>query len=117
MVLINEAKKDPEEVLNEAGLITDSEKNLRSKIDSIIRSIENLSEKKARIDFEIKKQKKSLIRKRIELKRVVKSTRTRSIPMSETQNTTLPALDDYIKELQRNDSIRLEKSDRILNQD
>lgn len=45
--------------LEEAQVISTSEKNLRSKIDSIVRSLENLSEKRARIDFEIKRQKVS----------------------------------------------------------
>lgn len=63
------------ELLERANLINDSEKNLRSKIDSIIRSIENLSEKKLRIEFEIKKQKQSLERKRQELKKSSKSTK------------------------------------------
>lgn len=58
------------QVLQEKQIISSAEKNLRSKIDSILRSLENLSEKKLRIEFEIKRQKKSLIRKRAELKRV-----------------------------------------------
>lgn len=55
--------------LNEIQVITGPDMNLRSKIDSLVRSIENLSEKKLRIDFEIKKQKRSLARKRNELKK------------------------------------------------
>lgn len=47
--------------------------NLESKIGSLINSLENLASKKARIEFEIKKQKRSLTRKREELKRVSKS--------------------------------------------
>lgn len=56
--------------LQESEVITAPDKNLRSKIDSILRSIENLSEKKIRIEYEIRKQKKSLVRKRQELKKV-----------------------------------------------
>lgn len=51
----------------------DPKQNLMSKIDSLIRSIENLSHKRARIKFEIERQKRSLARKREELKRVQKS--------------------------------------------
>lgn len=47
--------------------------NLESKIECLIRSLENLSAKKARIELQIKMQKRSLARKREELKRVSKS--------------------------------------------
>lgn len=85
--------------LEETKVITTADKNLRSKIDSITRSLENLSEKKARIEFEIKRQKKSLTRKRAELKRVSRSNQakltlslesgivsTDSLPEQETRN-------------------------------
>lgn len=63
--------------LERTKIISSSEKNLRSKIDSIIRSIENLTEKKLRIEFEIKKQKLSLERKRLELKKSHKTTKVK----------------------------------------
>lgn len=63
--------------LEETKVISTADKNLRSKIDSIIRSLENLSEKKARIEFEIKRQKKSLTRKRAELKKVSRSNQAK----------------------------------------
>lgn len=53
----------------ESNLISNEQANLRSKISSISRSIEQLSQKKLRIEFEIKRQKKSLARKREELKK------------------------------------------------
>jgi hypothetical protein len=52
-------KSDPTTELAETtSIIQTPAKNLSSKIDSILRSIENLTEKKLRIEFEIKKQKK-----------------------------------------------------------
>lgn len=57
------------DVLTEAQVISTPERNLRSKIDSLLRSIENLESKRARIDYELKKQKRSLARKRMELKK------------------------------------------------
>lgn len=63
--------------LAETKVITTADRNLRSKIDSITRSLENLTEKKARIEFEIKRQKKSLTRKREELKRVSHSNQAK----------------------------------------
>lgn len=57
------------QVLVEKGVISTSEQNLRSKIDSLIRSIRNLEEKRSRLNYELKKQKNSLARKRMELKK------------------------------------------------
>lgn len=48
--------------------------NLKSKMDSLLRSLEQLSAKKMRIEFEIKRQKKALANKREELRRVSKSS-------------------------------------------
>lgn len=96
-------------------LISTPDKNLRSKIDSILRSLENLTEKKARIEFEIKRQKKSLARKRAELKRV---SRTNSAKISVSFETGIPILDDQIPEevltLQRLDSKLLQESSQAL---
>jgi len=104
--------------LEEAGLITTSERNLRSKLDSILRSIENLQQKRERIDYEIKKQKASLSRKRQELTRSHKSTIRKKALVSESSesNSSTVLIEDF-KELQRLDSITLQKSDRILDQD
>lgn len=102
--------------LTEAKIISDSEKNLRSKIDSILRSLENLSAKQARIEFEIKKQKKSLTRKRQELKKVQKSsTRKLSVAIEEQTEILGYCLDDVdLQELRRLDSKLLAESSRIL---
>lgn len=60
--------------LTKAKVISEPRANLRSKMDSLLRSIENLEAKKSRIEYEIKKQKRSLARKRIELKKDSKSS-------------------------------------------
>lgn len=61
------------QLFEETGQISSSEANLRSKIQSLLNSLENLSQKKIRIDFEIRRQKKALARKREELKRSSKT--------------------------------------------
>lgn len=102
----------------EAGLITTSERNLRSKLDSILRSIENLQQKKERIEFELKKQKASLIRKRQELTRSHKSLTNRKVSVSEgSESDSSIVLSETFKELRRLDSITLQISDRVLDQD
>jgi hypothetical protein len=65
------------QVLVENKVISTSEQNLRSKMDSLIRSIKNLEEKRSRIDYELKKQKSSLARKRMELKKDSKHSKAR----------------------------------------
>lgn len=104
--------------LKEAGLISTSEMNLRSKIDSILRSLENLTQKKMRIEFEIKKQRKSLERKRLELKRSHKSqTFKAKIALESSKSNLDPTLIKIIQEQLRLDSIALQMSDLVLNQD
>jgi hypothetical protein len=100
--------------LEETGIITTPEKNLRSKIDSILRSLENLTNKKLRIEFEIKKQKASLVRKRQELKKSSKSTTLRGKVALENSNPKPENLEAEIQELRRLDSILLESSNRML---
>jgi len=77
-------------------------KNLISKIDSILRNLENLSQKKLRIEFEIKKQKSSLQRKRDELKKAQKSLRVKTRISLESADSisefsSEQELDDYLK--------------------
>lgn len=117
-MLITKPRKSDLEILEEAGLISTPEKNLRSKIDSILRSLENLSQKKMRIEFEIKKQRKSLERKRLELKRSHKSQTIKAKIALESSNSNLdPLLIKSLQEQQRLDSIVLQESDLVLNQD
>lgn len=59
-------------------VITQPQQNLRSKIESLIRSIDNLEAKRSRIDYELKKQKRSLARKRMELKKDSKHLRAKT---------------------------------------
>jgi hypothetical protein len=96
--------------------ISDSSKNLRSKIDSIVRSIENLSQKKLRIEFEMRKQQQSLTRKRQELKKRSRSNRIKVRAALESSNTDLEqdSAKKEIEELLRLDSILLQESDRVL---
>lgn len=103
------------ETLLETSLITSPEKNLRSKIDSLIRSIENLTAKKLRLEYEITTQKKSLARKRMELKKATKHLKVNlesavnSALLSEAVQSSDPAneVDNYL----------LQESFRILDQD
>lgn len=79
--------------------------NLESKVESIIRSIENLSGKKFRIEFEIKRQKTALARKREELKRVSKTHSAKVVIRSESQ------IED---ETPKEDPIDLRRTQRLL---
>lgn len=92
------------------------EKNLKSKIDSLLRSLQNLSEKRARIEFEIKKQSKSLLRKREELKRVSTSTRAKLKVSLESSDAIQPEYSQDILAFQREVSQLLEESARVLDQ-
>jgi flagellar motility protein MotE (MotC chaperone) len=115
-MLIKETLNQRLDYLVEAGVITTPERNLRSKIDSILRSIENLTEKQKRITFEIKKQKTSLLKKRQELQRSTKSRSTKVKKFLESSDdSSSTVLQDY-QELQRLDSKALQESDQVLNQ-
>lgn len=112
--MLPEDYKEDLTTLVESGVITTADKNLRCKIDSILRSLENLSAKKLRIEYEIKKQKKSLSRKRQELKKVTKSNQKKlSIALESGTLKQLPGKDgnSFIRRL---DSILLEQSSQQL---
>lgn len=102
--------------LEQNGMITTADKNLRSKIDSLLRSLENLSQKKLRIEYEIQKQKKSLYRKREELKK--KSSSTQKKIKIAIESNILDILDEQLdsdcEELRRIDSILLQESSQKL---
>lgn len=115
MMLTEEQNKDLDFLL-ENGAITSSERNLRSKIDSIIRALENLSEKKMRIEFEIKRQTQSLTRKREELKRVSKRDQVKTRVFLENSFGSNQPIDQEVLELQKIDSILLQESYRVLEQ-
>lgn len=101
--------------LESQGQISTADKNLRSKIDSILRSLENLSNKKLRLEFEIKKQKKSLYRKRQELKRVTRSNQKKVSLTLESGDLPDDLFDETdLRDLRRLDSILLEESSRQL---
>lgn len=103
--------------LEASGIITDSGKNLRSKIESISRSIENLQEKKLRIEFEIKRQKKSLVRKREELKKETSRTSAKVSLALESDSFYNLLLEDDFQQLRAIDSRLLSESSRVLEQD
>lgn len=75
--------------IEENTILPEDGKNLRRKIDSICRTIENLSAKKLNLEVEIKVQKRVLKKKREELKKRSKSNSTRlkaaleSVPIEE----------------------------------
>lgn len=119
MSLVNQLLRDAENSQETEGILTEnsapktSKQNLESKIESLIRSIENLTEKKLRLDFELKRQKKSLARKREELKRVSNSKTKAKVSL-----TLEGSQESQISETTKNDFKRtqslLQKSARIL---
>lgn len=100
--------------LEENSIITTEDKNLRSKIDSLTRSLENLSQKKMRLEFEIKRQKKSLIRKREELKRVSKRNTVKLKLALEAGNLVSYPTEEQITWLRKFDSNLLQESNLVL---
>lgn len=111
-------KRSPSEILKESGLIQDPEKNLRSKIGSLLSSLKNLQEKQKRLDYEIRRQKKSLVRKQQELKRVSRSLSNRRHSILESSSLGQShAILQSLKEQQRLDSIAIEEINRLLDQD
>lgn len=112
--MLPEDYKEDLDFLREAKVITTADKNLRCKIDSILRSLENLSAKKLRIEYEIKKQKKSLLRKRQELKKVSKSNQKKLTIALESGNLIESPSEEELSFLRRLDSILLEESSQQL---
>jgi hypothetical protein len=93
-------------------------KNLLSKMDSILRNLENLSQKKLRIEFEIKKQKSSLQRKRLELKKAQRSLRVKTRISLESANSisefhSEQELEEFLKRCSK----YLTESQRVLDED
>lgn len=103
--------------LEKNSIITTEDKNLRSKIDSLTRSLENLSQKKARLEFEIKRQKVSLTRKREELKRVSKRNSAKlQLSLESGILSEVPA-EKAIPWLPKLDSKLLQESSLVLEKD
>lgn len=93
-------------------------KNLLSKMDSILRNLENLSQKKLRIEFEIKKQKSSLQRKRLELKKAQKSLRVKTRISLESANSISEFQSEQeLEEFLKRCSKYLTESQRVLDED
>lgn len=111
-ILNSEEEEDLDvDSLNEGTTIQNSTQNLKSKMESLIRSIENLSEKKIRLEFEIKRQKRSLARKREELKRVNSSSQAKVKIALESGSQ---AESEEIKKERREIQKLLQESARIL---
>lgn len=102
--------------LTEKGMIRESEKNLRSKIESILLSLEALEKKESRLTSERRKQLKSLARKREELQRVSKRTTARVKTASYEQKAEWTQTPGSLSDLRRLDSKLLQESSDILNQ-
>lgn len=103
--------------LESGKLINTPEKNLRLKVESLVRNLEQLESKKSRLDYEIRKQRKSLVRKREELKRASKQMRTRDSAVFERHSVLDEVLiDQAFEEIKRWDSLLLQKSDQLLDQ-
>lgn len=101
------------EILSESTAPRTSKQNLESKIESLIRSIRNLSEKQMRLEFELKRQKKSLARKREELKRVSKTTQIKGNLTLESSDPESQYQETRTDDIKRTQSL-LQESARIL---
>lgn len=101
------------EILNEKSeiKISSPQQNLKSKIANLNRSIENLKEKKGRIEFEISRQKKALYNKRGELKKLNSKLTVKAKASLESNQGVIPVeLEIEQKEIQQ----LLQESARIL---
>lgn len=107
--------KEEEEVKTEASqsqVPKNPKQNLESKIESLINSIKNLSEKKLRIEFELKRQKKALARKREALKRETKSSQVKAKISLESEQSPTP--EEKLIDDQKRTQRLLQESARIL---
>lgn len=111
--LLHEERQGVKEGTATSSAPRTSKQNLESRIESLIRSIQNLSEKKLRIDFELKRQKRSLARKREELKRVSKSSHARAKISLESSVDPQIEKETMMVEKKRTQSL-LQESARIL---
>lgn len=89
-----------------------STQNLKSKMDSLLRSIEQLTAKKMRIEFEIKRQKRALANKREELKRVSKSSQAK-VKLALESSNEFSLQEEVLKEQQETQRL-LRESARTL---
>lgn len=75
--------------------------NLKSKIGSLLRNLDQLAAKKARIEFEMKKQSKALYTRRLELKKLSKSTNVKAkIVLEDNLNSNHGELEEETKAIQ-----------------
>jgi len=104
--------KGPGTSVSKAPIPQNSVQNLKSKMKSLIKHLSLLAEKKARIDFEIKKQSRALYSKRQELKKLQKSLHVKSSITYEDGVETNFQQDD--KDLKKDIQILLQESDQML---
>lgn len=114
--LVNNPVSRKERIEESSGIIQTPVRNLSSKVDSILRSIQNLTEKKVRIEYEIRKQKASLSRKRSELKKAQKSTSRRIKISLESSDPTQQSKTEELRNFQKQVSKLLEESARVLDE-
>lgn len=100
------------EIWLESSSLPEESQNLRRKIESICRTIENLSSKKLNLELEIKTQKKVLARKRLELKKRSKTNQVRI--QARLESTGDEKEPKEVQELARIDQKLLRESASIL---
>lgn len=86
--------------------------NLKSKIESLTSTLELLAKKKARLDFEIRKQAKALYGKRQELKKLTKSSTVKASLVVENQEVL--SSNEQKPDDERRTQNLLQESDRVL---
>lgn len=96
----------------ENNVLPEEQKNLRRKIESIIRNIESLTAKKLNLEAEIRVQKRVLAKKRLELKKQSKiiNAKLKLQLESESQNS----LQKDLRMIQNEDQKLLRESSRLL---
>lgn len=105
-------EKDELQVILENSTLPADAQNLRRKMDSIMRTIENLSAKKLNIELEIKTQKKVLAKKRLELK---KRTKSNQVKLSAAiESGPIAELPEEYRIIQKMDQELLRESSRVL---
>lgn len=101
------------EILNESQKVPENDRYLRGKIERLILTIQVLESKQRTLNSEIKKQKRSLARKREELKKSAKRLRTGNATVTIKESQSVHYLESRLREI---DQDLLQRSDEILDQ-
>lgn len=110
-ILSLESGKEEKVSIKEETKVLTPRQSLESKIESILRSIENLSAKKLRIEAEIRRQKKSLANKRQELK--VLSSKVK-VSIKAESSTLDPNSQEITKDENKRIQLLLRESAKVL---